>query len=187
MNKLIKEYEEKKSEYKNYIINHKFNVQIIWNRLQRYLKGEYWLDDNTWLHIDKLIDTHDDSKLEEYEFNGMRPYFYPTKEEKENRDYYKKCMDYSWNKHQKTNQHHWQYWVLIEDGKQVALDMNFIYIIEMLCDWTAMSLTVKDLPSEFYNNRKEDMLLHENTKEAIDNWLPLFDKTVREYNEVQKK
>mgnify|MGYP007049696188 CR=1 FL=1 len=45
-------------------------------------------------------------------------------------------FDVAWNRHQKINKHHYQYWVLIEDNWTVKLlDMPQKYIKEMLCDW----------------------------------------------------
>jgi hypothetical protein len=38
----------------------------------------------------------------------------------------------AWNKHQKSNTHHWQYCGMYKKDGCVALEMTFEYVIEML-------------------------------------------------------
>ena len=70
-----------------------------------------------------------------------------------------------------------------EKGETVALAMPFVYIFEMLCDWSAMSIYYKgkgkDLPSLFYQENRSKMLLHAGTQKATELWLPIFDKVVK--------
>jgi hypothetical protein len=53
--------------------------------------------------------------------------------------------------------------------------MDLPSIIEMLCDWTAMSVAFKNMPSIWFDANKEKMVLHHDTFQAILHWLPLFD------------
>ena len=62
--------------------------------------------------------------------------------------------------------------------------MEFPSIIEMLCDWTAMSVKFKNMPSIWFNDNKEKMVLHPGTIQTITHWLPLFDNV---YNQMTEK
>lgn len=161
--------------YTIYINEHINNVKYIWKKVEKSLKI---YDQSKILTINNLIETHDKSKFNDNEFKGYCQYFYPT-EDYEKRE---KCFQYSWNVHQKKNPHHWEYWIIYENGKNVVLDMDYIYIVEMLCDWSAMSMKFKDLPLEFYNKNKDKMLLHKDTKSCIERLLPKFNSIIKDYN-----
>ena len=64
-----------------------------------------------------------------------------------------------------------------------ALEMDFTYTVEMLCDWTAMSYKFGDTPEEFYNKKKDTMLLHSVTREWVEVLLPIFTTAAKNYNE----
>jgi hypothetical protein len=71
------------------------------------------------------------------------------------------------------NPHHWQYWVLIHDEPNEpteALAMPSIYILEMVCDWWAFSWAKGDLTEIFkwYDEHKNNMILHTETRKKID-------------------
>ena len=109
------------------------------------------------------IDRHDESKYSDEEFYGYRAYFYPTNIETEmmdNDSEYKQLVqeefDQAWLHHQRNNSHHPQFylWVIsYKDQEELRIeyrtemlqkplekfDMNVDTIIEMLCDWAAMS------------------------------------------------
>lgn len=69
-----------------------------------------------------------------------------------------------------------EYWVFIGDcDKTTALEMPLGAILEMLCDWTAMSLKNGNKPSDWFFSNRFKMKLHEKTVETINLWLPIFD------------
>ena len=55
---------KKVEEYEKYINEHCQNVELVWNKLQFYLVGEYWIDEYTYAIIDELVETHDQSKFQ---------------------------------------------------------------------------------------------------------------------------
>ena len=172
---------DKEREYLEYIDTHIKTVQSVWLALQDRLSGHYWLDDCYYFTINDRIERHDQSKYDIYEFGGYRQFFYPENENE------KKAItfNHAWNHHQKTNDHHWEYWLLIGTrGKIEALEMEFPSIIEMLCDWTAMSVKFKNMPSNWFEANKEKMVLHPGTIQTILHWLPLFDDV---YNQMTEK
>lgn len=161
-------------KYQEYLKEHIENVLKVWKTLQKFTVDEFWMDDCTYFSIDSIIKNHDKSKYTDEEFEPYRQYFYP----KNNKEGNLKWFNIAWNNHQKTNKHHWQYWVMIEDeGNQVVLDMPFYYIIELLCDWTAMSIKFNNKPSQWYKDNKDKMVLSNKTQKVIERWLPLFDNS----------
>lgn len=70
---------------------------------------------------------HDCSKFCPIEFFG-----YLNKENKQSNIYKN-----AWLHHQNHNKHHYQYWILREDGKSIPLPMPMNYVREMVCDWIA--------------------------------------------------
>lgn len=175
MQKYFEQVEEKSAEYKKYILEHQKNVQDVWEKLNELEKGEICEDYHDLYHVDYLVKNHDASKYRPEEFNPYRCNFYPCEGEESNEESYNQA----WNHHQKTNPHHWQYWVLINDGGDVkVLKMQFCYLLEMLCDWSAMSVKFGDLPSEFYAKNKNKIKLHTETRAMLERFLPKFDNAV---------
>lgn len=158
--------------YTEYIEEHTANIKEVWRRTKLLLLDEFSLDDYTYWYIDDLIKCHDESKYNYDEFEGYRQWFFPADNEIKNQLQF----DLAWNHHQKNNPHHWEYWIMYKNNSIFTLPMPFIYIFEMLCDWTAMSLKFKDRPTDFYNKNKDFMLLNDNTIKSIEKWLPLFEQ-----------
>lgn len=105
------------------------------------------------------ITTHDASKFSDAEFDAYRAKYHPTKRESQIDDEeYKKIMEdkyqEAWKHHYQTNEHHPQHWVDSETG--VPTDMSLGAIIEMLCDWEAMSLKFSTNTLEWYENDATD-------------------------------
>lgn len=155
-------------QYKEYLNGHINNVQ----------KGFDWLCENLPDVVDALnnrdaiqaiVAVHDQSKYSAEEYSAYARYF-NTRKTKE----VKLAFDYAWNHHQKSNPHHWQYWVLIndEDGTY-ALDMPYEYIVEMICDWWAFSWKANNLYEIFnwYDNNKDKITLSDKTKSTVENIL----------------
>lgn len=163
---------ERETEYYTYINDHIACVQKVWQVCQLHLIERYWLSDEQWQKIEALIFEHDRSKFSSDEFYGYSQFFYPEPGTDKNKDIFM----VAWNHHQKANRHHWNYWVM-ESG--TVLGMPFVYIFEMLCDWSAMSLYHDDLPSEFFTSQGDTMKLTDSTRKGVINWLPFFDGVVR--------
>ena len=156
-------------EYDNYINQHVQNV----------LNAAEWLRRNINLDIPPMIDVgrtglfnHDQSKWEKEEYDAYDAYFYGDRLTKEVKDNF----NYAWLHHIHNNQHHWQYWVLINDDPQdgtVALDIPYKYVIEMICDWWSFSWSKGDLYDIFnwYGKHKDRMILSKNTRELVEDIL----------------
>lgn len=151
-------------QYDNYLTEHKENVA----------KGFRWLQENIPEVIEdgfewQICFNHDASKTDPEEYDAYDAYFYGN-----NRSYsvvqnFKKA----WLRHIHNNPHHWQHWILINDDPKegmVVIDMPYIYIVEMICDWWSFSWTKGDLNEIFgwYEDRKDYMKLSANTQISVE-------------------
>lgn len=151
-------------QYDNYLTEHKENVA----------KGFRWLQENIPEVIEDGLEwqicfNHDASKTDPEEYDAYDAYFYGN-----NRSYsvvqnFKKA----WLRHIHNNPHHWQHWILINDEPKegmVVIDMPYIYVVEMICDWWAFSWKKGDLNEIFswYEDRKDYMKLSANTRISVE-------------------
>lgn len=80
------------------------------------------------------------------------------------------AFDFAWLRHQKRNQHHWQWWVLPEDdGGTKVMPMSDIFRLEMWCDWRGAGKAYNNGNTvEWYDNNKGNMQLHPETRAWIE-------------------
>lgn len=132
--------------------------------------------------LEEIANDHDRSKLKNLEYTSYDDYFYGPRgiRRKDGGSGTKDIADddvlmafnYGWLHHIHNNPHHWQYWVLINDDKELgckALEMPDRYIFEMIADWWSFSWRKGDL-YEIYNwmnDHSEYVLLGEVTKEKV--------------------
>lgn len=155
-------------EYDKYLKEHKENVA----------KAYYWLVDNlpevsfgTSLEY-QICSAHDKSKTDEEEYFAYDEYF----NGKDQSYYTKEMYQKAWLNHIHKNTHHWQYWILVNDDpneSEVILDMEYRYVIEMICDWWSFSWKSGNLYEMFdwYNNHKQYMKLSSKTKLTVEDIL----------------
>lgn len=82
-----------------------------------------------------------------------------------------KAFDFAWLLHQKRNKHHWQWWVLPEDGGGLKiLEMPLKYRKEMICDWlgAAKAQGYGDNRKKWYEKNKDKMKLGPETRKWIE-------------------
>ena len=171
-------------EYDIYLEQHKDNVR----------KGYEWIkvhkpellnciDDIDALDKQIMFD-HDASKSEPIEYDPYDKWFYGG-----NRSYkVKQDFNYAWLHHIHNNPHHWQHWILHNDEPgegMVVLDMQYDYVIEMICDWWAFSWAKGDLTEIFnwYDDHKDYMKLGKKTRVIVENILA----KIREELDEEKK
>ena len=129
-------------KYDVYLINHKGNVR----------KGYEWLKNNLpnifevygWENYDfehLICFEHDNSKSLINEYVPYDNYFYGGIRSYE----VVQAFNKAWLFHIHRNPHHWQYWILKQDkldsngNQEIYIDMEYPYIIEMICDWWSFS------------------------------------------------
>lgn len=80
----------------------------------------------------------------------------------------------SWLKHQNRNKHHWQYWVLLEDGGSViSMIMPEPARREMLADWFGAGRAYNENwtpeePLKWYEKNKANIQLHPETRAWVE-------------------
>jgi len=169
---------ENEIKYEDYVREHIENVRRVWELFKNDGGISFSYDD--YHYINNLIKVHDASKYSEPEFSGYTQWFYPNDSKDEG------VFNGAWRHHYNTNPHHWEHWVVIKHTGMLAMPMPFIHVIEMLCDWGAMSLRFGNSPSEYYDSHKDKMVLHEDTQDIIDTWLPIFDKILKLMQNTEK-
>ena len=151
-------------QYDNFLTEHKENVA----------KGFRWLQENIPEVIEdgfewQICFNHDASKTDPEEYDAYDAYFYGN-----NRSYsVVQNFNKAWLRHIHNNPHHWQHWILINDEPKegmVVIDMPYIYVVEMICDWWSFSWTKGDLNEIFgwYEDRKDYMKLSANTRRSVE-------------------
>ena len=151
-------------QYDNYLTEHKENVA----------KGFRWLQENISEVIEdgfewQICFNHDASKTDPEEYDAYDAYFYGNNRSYEVVQNFKKA----WLRHIHNNPHHWQHWILINDEPKegmVVIDMPYIYVVEMICDWWSFSWKKGDLNEIFgwYEDRKDYMKLSANTRRSVE-------------------
>jgi Family of unknown function (DUF5662) len=139
-------------QYLSYIVRHKWFV----------LQASITIGAPLWQAL-----VHDLSKLWPSEWLAYLAMFYGTLgDEQENMDI-DRAFDVAWLKHQHRNPHHWQHWVLRDDGGELkVLLMPRRYILEMIADWAGAgrAITGKWECAEWYHKSKKLMQFHPETR-----------------------
>lgn len=167
----------KVQEYLDYINNHVGNVIMMYKKdFYHFLDNEDLVITNEYFSTEEFkaaiaeladtIESHDASKYDEEEFNAYRRHFHPTKAEEAEEDQQTQRDEFeaAWEHHYTNNPHHPQYWVNKETG--VPTDMSLRAIIEMICDWNAMSYKFGQITTDWYENKadKEKKAMTEKTR-----------------------
>lgn len=161
-------------EYKKYVDEHISNVKETWNDIQYNKKCMDIITKNIsgdldiFIQVmDSCISAHDMSKYSIEEWEPYRKNFNPVNEqEKENN---LANFEKAWDHHKKTNMHHWNWWA--ETKKEDKMPLN--NVIEMCCDWIAMS---KKFGGDAYNwyKKQTDIKLGSKQKEIVESLLKAY-------------
>lgn len=155
--------EQRKQEiaYKNYVDEHIYNVKQAWFKMRQIRKIVDFIirEDQTnsafiMACIDNQIQTHDASKYSLDEWEPYRKNFNPVNaQEKEDN-----IADFerAWNHHYMCNLHHWNFWYLYNQIDKMPL----CFVVEMCCDWIAMSMKFGGNAVDWYLNEKLNNRIH---------------------------
>ena len=83
--------------------------------------------------------------------------------------------------HRHRNPHHWEYWILYtSNGAPTALDMEYPYIIEMICDWWSFSWEKGDLflIFDWYKDHKKHIRMSKKTKATVEDILDKLEERI---------
>lgn len=157
-------------QYDRYLDQHRRNVRRGWEFLVDNLPDLFSKVD---LHAMKnQILNHDASKNSPEEYDAYDRYFYGGNKS------FRVVQDFrkAWLHHIHENPHHWQHWVLINDEpdeREVAIEIPYECIIEMICDWWAFSWQKGDLSEIFswYDKHYKYIKLAPNTRKIVEDIL----------------
>ncbi len=156
-----------------YVIRHKYYVGIMCFKMGLYWQG--------------LV--HDNIKFTCFPFKAYANHFYSGKKikgtsktgySKPTTDVDDPEFDLAWLYHQKSQRHHWQFFILKEDnGKEKILPMTEKYWKEMICDWYGASLATrisnisnyKENTKKWYLEHKGNIHLNPFTRLLVENEL----------------
>jgi hypothetical protein len=167
-------------EYSEYIKEHRANVVKAYEWLKHHFDD---ISDKMFVKDYRLLYGHDDSKLDDEEYDAYDKYFYGGNRSHE----VVKNFKYAWLHHIHNNPHHWQYWVLQNDDEpEEVLEMPYEYVIEMICDWWSFSWKTGKLDSIFdWYEKHKDMKLHENTRKLVEEILDRIKKELEKGKEEE--
>jgi hypothetical protein len=172
-------------EYENYLTQHISNVQKAYEwmkeNIPHVLDEHNFVEDTAYYgELDDIIEQHDKSKhrripdAENYyelqcEYDAYADYFYGEKTPET-----KEAFDRAWLAHIHSNPHHWQHWVLVNDDDGTkALDMPYVFIIEMICDHWSFSWKENNLYEIFkwYKDHTGKIIFSDKTKKIYESIL----------------
>lgn len=178
-------------QYFKYVMEHKKNVFIECMNMAKLYRGEVKI--NLIIHAF----THDMSKFLPCEFIPYAKWFYDkdygVQSEKNwgyermndgrsclSRAYlkYKHDFSHAWYHHYMHNKHHWDYWV--------GIDMPYKYLIQMICDWKAMSRKFGDTVQEYYLKHYNEFDFTHNTRLELELNLGINDSPAHNYGHTLK-
>jgi hypothetical protein len=168
-----KDHVEANDAYMYYIKNHIKNVHEAYHTAESAFRDIFpdVYDNREKLNILVAnLKNHDKSKFDNEEFFAYRNKFFPVNNNDLDPDKIEEYFNIAWLHHIHNNPHHPNHWVLVEGDKIKIFDMPDIYIIEMLCDWMAMS--------KYYNSTTLGYWKSESAKK-----LPMSIYTVSKVNE----
>ena len=122
------------------------------------------------------IDFHDDTKTVPDEYEAFDDYLFGKRTKEVEQRYWRAKLE-----HRHRNPHHWEYWILYtSDGPPTALDMEYPYIIEMICDWWSFSWETGNLFDIFdwYDEHKKHMRMSKKTKKTVEDILAKLEERI---------
>lgn len=160
------ERNQQEQKYYDYVCNH---IALVAKAFDMYFEPLYaknhisdlFSDDQLFRAMNTVklrLDKHDASKFSEFEFDGYRQKYNQTTAEKAATDEQQKEIEQNyqdaWQHHYENNPHHPEHWVNHKTG--AITDMSLDAIVEMLCDWEAMSLNFHSSTLDWYKKEAGD-------------------------------
>lgn len=168
-------WEEASEEYTMYINNHIRNVQNVYYMAEDAFKvvfPEVYQKKSEVIKLLQNLNIHDRSKFDPLEFYYYAARFFPVEGTDPKSKKVKDNFNIAWLHHVHYNPHHPAYWTLVENGKIEYFNMPDIYIIEMLCDWMAMSKYYNSTTLEYWKSESAQKLpMRDYTKSKVNEFM----------------
>lgn len=152
------------AEYDAYLLGHRSYVIRAWNWILENFESGFFDADTILKVTNNISHFHDQSKFDKAEYDAYDQHFFGERTNEVDRDF-----DYAWLHHIQNSPHHWEHWVLLENGVPKALDMPYEYILEMICDWWSFSWKKCDFYEIFnwYKSQQTLMIMSPKTRETV--------------------
>lgn len=155
--------EQRKNEkkYKKYVDEHRSNVKKAWENIKRnarimdYSKQQVGNIEFFKMQMDTQIAAHDMSKYDIDEWEPYRKNFFPINDQEKEDN--KSDFDKAWIHHYTHNLHHPDWWNINKKKDK----MSYAFVMEMCCDWIAMSTKFGGDAYHWYLDNKENEVLGE--------------------------
>ena len=167
------ERDQKEQEYREYLKNHIDNVQEAWKQLQLKFPDQIFVQNQELnQQISYSIQHHDESKYSVEEFEPYRAFFYPVSsyEKKEVRPLFFNAFKH----HYQVNEHHWEHWIDSNGSPIDRGEKRIQTLVEMMCDWIAMSMKFGNTAEEYFNTNSTKIKLLPNDHQYVSHILHLF-------------
>jgi len=119
-------------KYQEYIIDHKDNVKKAFIEYGMEILG-IMKNESLSTKLGMNTNVHDNSKFAIAEFSGYKKKFYPDSDDIGDETIHTE-FDKAWLHHMNTNKHHPEYWVMRDKAGDHPIDMDRVYIAEMILD-----------------------------------------------------
>lgn len=175
---------DKSELYREYVVNHKSNVERAWALFSSNdnciaALDEIVADCNKTAHgadivtirvgimniVNVKVIKHDDSKFYDDEFGAGAAYWYAENDEA--RKAAEKAANDAWLLHYQRNDHHWDHW---KDRKD---SMPITSVLEMCMDWIAMSMAKGGTALKWFRSQ-EDIVLGDAQRRYVEKILEVF-------------
>lgn len=184
--------DEAATAYSVYINTHINTVRFVFQRFIYLIIDYMWYKypdekdewDKAFQFLKIHITEHDKSKFSEEEFEPYRIRFYKSNEDIDGCD--EEVFNKAWEHHYTHNSHHPEFWVSNINANDVSkrkfIEMNKSSLLEMICDWLAMSYQRKQSLYKWWfntdNGRSEKKgLLPSNTIRLLDDFITFNKET----------
>lgn len=147
------DYIDKTRAYLDYVEEHLENVRQAFIIVSNACEGKMmWAGlDSAWMPFMAEVKAHDLSKFSPEEFVQYRANFYPVNDE----DKASSGFDEAWENHKRENAHHHE--VL----------RNYMDVVHMVIDWTAMGFKFGDTAQEYYEANQGRIKLSDEHKKFM--------------------
>lgn len=149
--------------YRTYLLDHIANVQHVGDVVLR----KFGLQKDVASDLDDRLFMHDQSKFSVEEYEPYAHKFGHREGPGSSEEFIK-----AWHHHVLYNDHHWNHWIVFHNNTAEAIPMSLPALLEMLCDWQAMSIAMGGSIDKFY--RSNEMLLHQETRLLIEHNIRKF-------------
>lgn len=163
---ISEEQRQQEIAYKEYVDEHIYNVKQVWFKMRHIRRIVDFIIREDQVNsafimacIDNQVQSHDYSKYSIEEWEAYRKNFNPVNQQEKEDNIAE--FERAWKHHYMNNLHHWNFWYVSNQMDKMPL----CFVVEMCCDWIAMSNKFGGNAVDWYLNEKLNNRIHLGTKQ----------------------